>query len=96
MESKKDDYSDLYNFDAIKLHKKPTFEIIKNYFDDLEQIEKTFEYRGKKIIAKRKFTYKGGGGKMFEIKTNYLHIWFEHNNYNTHYKECKDGKFKQL
>lgn len=89
------DYSDLYNFGLITLNGKLTFNTLLSYFNDTETISKDFMYCDKKITTKRKFTYKGG--KMFQIKTNYLHVWIEFKNGNIlHYRECKDGKFKQL
>jgi len=95
----KNDYSDLLDFGVITLKTNPSFNTILSYFDELETISKGFVYNGKKITAKRKFTYVGGQGKMFKIKTNYLHIWIEDDKkpYLTiHYKQQKDKSFKQI
>lgn len=86
-------YKDLYiNLEPIKLKENPSFEFILSHFKENESISKEFIYEGTLITAKRKFTFIGGGGKMFQIKTNYLHIYFN----NLHYREQKDNTFKQI
>ena len=94
-------FEDLYGdslTSIIELKTNPTFETIKSYFTDLDEMERTFNFNGKKIIAKRKFTFKGmkSSGKMFQVKTNYLHVWIQvgkSENTLTHYKETKTGDF---
>ena len=96
------EYTDLYGdllTDVIKLKENPSFKKIKSYFSDADKMERTFMFNGKKVVAKRKFTHKGGGGKMYQIKTNYLHVWIEkkaNSNSYTHMRECKDGGFKTV
>lgn len=96
------DFTDLYGdalISVIKLNEVPTFETIKAFFSDMETMEKEFDYKGRTVIAKRKFTYKGGKGKMFQVKTNFLHIWIQtgkSKNTLTHYREDKNGNFKTI
>lgn len=91
-----ENYSDLYQNEVIVLNKTPTFELIRSYFSDTDTTERTFDFNGRKVIAQRKFTYKGNSNKMYQIKTNYLHIWIQQKKYSStteHYRECKDGTF---
>lgn len=94
-------FEDLYKdaiVDVIELKESPSFETIKSYFSNLDEMERNFSFNGRKIVAKRKFTYKGmrSIGKMFEIKTNYLHVWMQVDNVGNmkHYKENKKGNFE--
>ena len=96
-----EDFKDLYGdsiIDVIKLDFDPSFEDIRDYFNTTDQMERTFKSGDRMIKAKRKFTHVGGGGKMFRIKTNYLHIYLLDNkgDVKKHYKETNDGCFKLI
>jgi len=94
-----ENYKDLYDFGLIELKENPSFNTILSYFKEFETKSKDFMYCGQKITAKRKFTYVGGQGKMFNVKTNYLHIWILNDKkpYLTqHYKQQKDKSFKLI
>ena len=92
MDLKKHDYSDLYDDKIIEFEAVPTFYDIQNHFSEMESSKKTFRYKDKFIEAKRKFTYKGNGKKMFQIKTNYLHIYFTENGNNTKFTRSRPYK----
>jgi len=101
METLANGFEDLYGdslTSVIELKTNPTFETIKSYFTELDEMERTFNFNGKTIIAKRKFTFKGmkSSGKMFQVKTNYLHVWIQVGKSKdtlVHYKETREGSF---
>lgn len=85
--------------EVIELNQNPTLNLIRSYFGPNEEQEISFEYKGRKIIAQRKFTHTGSKatGKMYQVKTNYLHVWVQTNpesSTTVHYKECSDGSFE--
>lgn len=95
IEKANEQYLDLYG-DALKnfieLDIAPTFETIRGYFSQFDHMEREFRFNGRRIIAKRKFTWRCKG----VANTNFLHVSIQNakgNNGET-YREQKDGSFK--
>lgn len=81
---------------VIEFEEMPTFETIQSYFTDTntDGVMKEFSFRGRRILAQRKFTYRG---KV--VNTSYLHIWTQiglSKNTMSHWREQKDGSFKTI
>lgn len=91
-----DDFSDLYQPDFFQMPKNVTLnDIIKKYDEEagLSGMIIKFKVGDRNLIVQRKFTYRGGGGKMFQIKTKYIHIdWVDDFNkkYPKYYKTWKE------
>ena len=94
-------YGDIFS-EIIELREMPTFQTILSYFKETDTMLREFSYKGKQVIAKRKFTYKGFGA----IKTNYLHILIERKKRDLkhgsfvivfdHYRQTSNNEFKFL